>query len=77
VVGGTDHRLLAFGYFIPTMIRLMSPPDSAQSAARAAQWNTLNYGRHLLVLIAWIAAMRALILVAQPDGVNHEGRDRR
>ena len=70
-------RLLTFGYFIPTMISLMSAPDSAQSAARAAQWSALNYVRHLLVLIAWIAAMRALILVSQPDALSHEGRDRR
>ena len=51
--------------------------STPRSAARAAQWSALNYVRHLLVLIAWIAAMRALILVSQPDGVSHEGRDRR
>ena len=59
------------------MISLMSALDSGQSVGRAAHWSALNYGRHLLVLIAWIATIRTLIFVSQPDGVSDEGRDRR
>jgi hypothetical protein len=61
-------RAITFGYFIPTMIGLMAASDSAESVATAQMWNMLNHGRHLLVLGAWLAALRALTLV-------HHSRD--
>ncbi len=55
-------RILTFGYFIPTMIGLMSMADSPEAVATATQWANLNYLRHALVLVAWVAAMKALTM---------------
>jgi hypothetical protein len=63
-------RAITFGYFIPTMIELMAAPDSAESVATAQVWNLLNYGRHLLVFGAWLAALRALTLAHRSPGVT-------
>lgn len=65
-------RAITFGYFIPTMIGLMAAPDSAESAATAQLWSLLNYGRHLLVFGAWLAALRALTLVHRSSEVSRE-----
>lgn len=59
------ERLFTFAYFIPTMIGLMQAPDSAESVATATQWENLNYLRHAMVLIAWLAALKAFSLVYQ------------
>src|ERR671912_598467 len=67
-VAALADRAITFGYFIPTMIGLMAASDSAESVATAQTWYMLNYGRHLLVLGAWLAALRALPLV-------HHSRD--
>lgn len=53
-------RALTFGYFIPTMVRLMGMPDSPRAVAAATRWSRLNYARHLLVLAAWLAALKVL-----------------
>jgi len=55
-------RVLTFGYFIPTMIRLMRMPDSPQSRATAARWLRVNYLRHALVLAAWLLSLQAFAL---------------
>ena len=52
-------RALTFGYFIPTMIGLLNAPDSPQAVAVAARWSNLNYLRHAVVLVAWLAALKA------------------
>src|SRR3954447_5376708 len=59
------ERIMTFTYFIPSMMTLMRerslPPSAA--AAKARQWVTLGYVRHALTLIAWLTAMRALMLL--------------
>jgi len=59
------ERVLTFSYFIPTMVRLMRAPDTPESAALATRWAKRNYLRHLLVLIAWLAALKAFSLLYQ------------
>ena len=56
-------RALTFAYFIPTMVGLMRAPDSPAAAAVATRWRRLNYLRHAFVLLAWLAALRALTLL--------------
>lgn len=56
-----SERIFTFAYFIPTMVRLMDAPHSADAVAGASVWLALNWGRHLLTLAAWIAALRALV----------------
>lgn len=58
------ERVATFGYFIPAMIAMQSGtgiPD-AQGKAALAKWLWLNTGRHVLTLIGWLLAMRALVL---------------
>jgi hypothetical protein len=52
------ERLLTFGYFIPTMVSLMRAVDSPEAVAIASRWWTLNAFRHVLVLTAWLAALK-------------------
>ncbi len=52
-------RVFTFAYFIPTMVGLMRAADSAESAAVATRWSTLNYVRHSIVLAAWLASLGA------------------
>jgi hypothetical protein len=54
-------RVLTFGYFIPQMIRLMRAEDSPDARARAGRWARLNVVRQVLVLAAWLAALRTLV----------------
>lgn len=57
-------RVLTFGYFIPTMIKLMRgevQPEAA-AAAKARQWVRLGLLRHVATLVAWLAALEALTL---------------
>jgi hypothetical protein len=61
-------RALTFSYFIPTMIRLMAAPDSANSAATAGRWRDLNYLRHAIVLVAWLASLKTFALLYQQQG---------
>jgi hypothetical protein len=58
------ERMATFGYFIPTMVGLMSDVglSPAEVAATLSRWSFLNDGRHLLTLAAWIAAMKAFSL---------------
>lgn len=62
------ERALTFSYFIPTMIGLMRLADSPASAAAAIRWSNLNYLRHAIVLVAWLAALRAFALLYQQRG---------
>lgn len=58
-------RAFTFSYFIPTMVRLMGTTDSPASDAAAARWWNLNYVRHAIVFVAWLAALRGLALFSQ------------
>jgi hypothetical protein len=57
-------RILTFSYFIPTMVGLLSAPDSPAVAAAATRWMSLNYLRHALLLGGWLAALKAFSLRA-------------
>lgn len=57
------ERALTFSYFIPTMVGLTNAPDSPQAVATAIRWSHLNYLRHAIVLVAWLAALRAFGLL--------------
>jgi hypothetical protein len=57
-------RVLTFGFFIPTMVVLMSGTLAPQEALDAAQrWAALDWLRHGLSLVALLAAIRALTLL--------------
>src|SRR5215469_14394420 len=47
-------RVLTFGYFIPTMIKLTrgEPPGRSEAVAKALQWVRLGYFRHVAILVA-------------------------
>ena len=59
------ERVMTFGYFIPTMIRLMrvDGPSGREAASIARRWASLAYIRHALTLMAWLAALKALSLL--------------
>jgi hypothetical protein len=56
------ERSATFPYFIPTMIRLMGTENLSEAEVKAtlSQWRRRNYGRHVLTLGAWLAALKAL-----------------
>ena len=56
-------RAFTFGYFIPTMVGLMSAADTPQAVAAATRWSNLNYVRHLMVLAAWLASLKTFALL--------------
>lgn len=59
------ERIFTFSYFIPTMVWLSGVPDSADAVAAATRWANLNYLRHAMVLVAWLAALKTFALVNQ------------
>jgi hypothetical protein len=63
-VAALVDRIVTFAYFIPAMIGLMNAPDSAESVAAATRWSNLNYLRHAVVLLAWLAALKTLSLIS-------------
>jgi hypothetical protein len=64
------ERSATFSYFIPTMIRLMGAEELSQAEVKAtlSQWLLLDYGRHLLTLAGWLAALKAFSLPNKHDG---------
>jgi hypothetical protein len=58
-------RVFTFSYFIPTMIGLMGATDSPEAVAVATRWWNLNYLRHAVMLVAWLAALRTFALFYQ------------
>ena len=56
------ERSATFSYFIPTMIRLMGAEEMPEAEVKVtlSQWTRRNYGRHVLTLGAWLAALKAL-----------------
>jgi hypothetical protein len=64
-IAALADRALTFGYFIPTMIRLMRMPDSAQARETALGWLRVNHIRHALTLTAWLLSLQAFALLNQ------------
>ena len=64
------ERIATFSYFIPTMIWLMGTADLSQAEVEAvlSQWLLLDYGRHVLTLAGWLAALKALSLPEKHGG---------
>ena len=62
------ERLATAGYFIPVMVRLMRKAGSPDDVATAMRWSRLNALRHVLVLAAWLASLRAFELARRPSG---------
>jgi len=60
------ERLATFGYFVPTMVRLQRDQSAAPAIVKAkfARWAALNYPRNVASLIAWLMAMKALVMLA-------------
>lgn len=58
------ERIMTFSYFIPTMVRLMESGTLSQAEVTAilSQWMLLDYGRHVITLVGWIAALKAFSL---------------
>ena len=57
------ERVGTFGYFIPTIIRLSrKPAGDPRLRAGLAWWVRLNYVRNTLTLVAWIAALKVLVI---------------
>ncbi|HEX7126600.1 MAG TPA: DUF1772 domain-containing protein [Thermodesulfobacteriota bacterium] len=60
-------RAFTFSYFIPTMLTLMRDDTMPQPEAvrLALQWANLNHLRHAIVLVAWLAALKAFSLSSE------------
>ena len=58
-------RVMTFGYFVPTMIELMDHGNSNEPniVETAIFWADFNYLRIVIILIAWLAAMKALTII--------------
>jgi hypothetical protein len=69
-VAAMADRLFTFTYFVPTMVKLMSDESLAQSRAveMALRWGQLNHLRHVIVLIAWLSALKAFSLLGDRSG---------
>jgi hypothetical protein len=59
------ERAMTGAYFIPTMVKLMQNQDlpESQAATKALQWMRLGYVRLAVVLVAWLAALKAFSLL--------------
>jgi hypothetical protein len=62
------ERGLTLGYFVPKMVSLMQAENSPVAASSAIQWAQLNNLRHLLVLAAWLAALKTFSLLYAQRG---------
>ena len=65
-------RALTFSYFIPTMVGLMGAADSPESVAAAVRWSNLNYLRHAIVMVAWLASLKAFGLLHRQWGRTNQ-----
>jgi hypothetical protein len=70
------ERIFTFAYFIPTMYSLVYDQTipQADAVATALQWGQLNYIRHALTLIAWLAALRTFSQLSDFDRQRYSGR---
>ena len=64
------EQIATFSYFIPTMVWLQGTEGLSEAEVQAAlsQWLLLDYGRHVLTLAAWVAALKALSLPDKHGG---------
>jgi len=64
------ERIATFSYFIPTMVWLQGTEGLPEAEVQAAlsQWLLLDYGRHVLTLAGWLAALKALSLPDKRGG---------
>jgi hypothetical protein len=64
------ERLLTFGYFVPTLLRLLRNVIRPQSSAtvKAVQWAHLAIVRHAAILLAWLAALKAFATFYRTGG---------
>jgi hypothetical protein len=67
-VAALCDRVFTFAYFIPTMVGLIGRMDSPEAVAIATTWANLNYVRHAIVLVAWLAALKAFSVLYQQRG---------
>lgn len=58
------ERIATFSYFIPTMVWMMGAEGLSQAEVTAtlSRWMLLDYGRHVLALAGWLAALKAFSL---------------
>jgi hypothetical protein len=58
------ERVTTFSYFIPTLLWLTGTEGLPEAEVQAvlSQWLLLDYGRHVLTLAGWLAALKALSL---------------
>jgi hypothetical protein len=56
------ERITTFAYFLPTMAGLMSSVGLSQEVVDAtlSQWLLLDYGRNVLSILGWLAALKTL-----------------
>ena len=73
-VSAVADRAMTFGYFIPTMVGLLSAPDSPQAVATATTWAHLNYLRHAFVAVALVSALAAFARVCEERGAARAAR---
>ena len=64
------ERIATFAYFIPTMVWLQGTEGLPEAEVQAAlsQWLFLDYGRHVLTLAGWLAALKAFSLPSKRGG---------
>ena len=64
------ERIVTFSYFIPTMVWLQGTEGLPEAEVQAAlsQWLLLDYGRHVLTLAGWLAALKAFSLPGKHGG---------
>ena len=64
------ERITTFSYFIPTIVWLTGTDTLSQAEVTAtlSQWLLLDYGRHILTLAGWLAALKAFSLPSKHDG---------
>ena len=59
------ERIMTFSFFIPTIIKLQKDQnlDKEVVSQRIARWVNLNYVRNTLTLVAWLLALKALMMI--------------
>ena len=69
-IAALADRIFTFSYFVPTMVKLMGVETLPQSQAveMAMRWGQLNQVRHVIVLVAWLLALKAFSLLAEDSG---------
>jgi len=67
------EQVLTFSYFVPTTLNLMEGNlVKVEAVEIALQWENLNVFRHLIVLLAWLAALKTFSLIDQREGIYQQ-----